>query len=381
MKTKSLSVALLASAVTIAQANPASVQSGGGGVRAGTGGFHGGAVARSAPAVHAPMRAGGFSSFRSTPMRPGGVSSFHRAPARTYGSRPVYSGQRYSSFGMRSSPSSAYRRPYISPSRGSFTRSGPYTVATIPQGNRIAPFTNRRSPAVTSGWNQRNTGMQFRNGNNLRNANNLRNGNNHFRADWQKHVFGQRSGDWHRDWDRHSDHWWNGHRCCFINGSWVIFNVGFYPWWPWDYPDDYYYSYGLPYSGYSSPYSGYDYPYSYNYDPGDYNSGDYQGQMYYDQNGYPDQSQGYYDSGVYQTQAYDDPDGYSDKSQSDASTIVAAQERLARQGYYRGETDGVLSPETQKAVRRYQSTNGLRQTGYLDSDTLAVMGLGEGTSY
>ena len=80
-------------------------------------------------------------------------------------------------------------------------------------------------------------------------------------------------------------------------------------------------------------------------------------------------------------EAYDDPNGYSDESQSDDSTIVAAQERLARQGYYRGETDGVLSAEMQKAIRRYQSTNGLRQTGYLDSDTLAVMGLSKTTSY
>jgi len=76
-----------------------------------------------------------------------------------------------------------------------------------------------------------------------------------------------------------------------------------------------------------------------------------------------------------------DPNGYSDESQSDYSTIAAAQERLASQGYYRGEADGVLSPEMQKAVRRYQSTNGLRQTGYLDSDTLAIMGLSKGTSY
>jgi len=30
--------------------------------------------------------------------------------------------------------------------------------------------------------------------------------------------------------------------------------------------------------------------------PGNYDSGDYQGQMYYDQSSYPDQSQGYYDS-------------------------------------------------------------------------------------
>jgi peptidoglycan hydrolase-like protein with peptidoglycan-binding domain len=103
--------------------------------------------------------------------------------------------------------------------------------------------------------------------------------------------------------------------------------------------------------------------------------------MYYDQNSYPDQSQSYYDSTVYQTQAYDDPNGYSDESQLDDSTIVAAQKRLARQGYYRGETDGVLSAEMQKALRRYQSTNGLRQTGDLDSDTLLVMGLSNGASY
>src|SRR5439155_20458152 len=236
--------ALTVSAATIAQANP-------GGFHGGTGGFHRGAVAHSAPAAHAPMRAGGFSSFHSTPMRPGGVSSFHRAPARTYGSRPVYSGQRSSSFGMRSSPSFAYRRPYIHSSRGSFTRSGPYTVATIPQGNRTAPFANHRNQTATNVWNQRNTGMQFRN------ANNLRNGNNHLRGDWQKNVFGQRSGDWHRDWDRHSDHWWNGHRCCFVNGSWVIFNVGFYPWWPSYYTDDYYYDYGFPNDGYGSSTYGY----------------------------------------------------------------------------------------------------------------------------
>jgi hypothetical protein len=35
----------------------------------------------------------------------------------------------------------------------------------------------------------------------------------------------------------------------------------------------------------------------------------------------------------------------------------------------------------QKALKRYQSTNGLRQTGQLDSDTLAIMGLSETTSY
>src|SRR5437868_14154488 len=154
MKTKLLSLAIFASAAMVAQGQP-------GGVHSRGGGFHGGAVTHGAQAVHAPMRPGGVSSFRSTPMR-------------SPGSRPFYSGQRSPSFGMRSSPSSAYRRPVYS-SRGSFTRSGPYTVATIPQRNRVAPFANRRNPAVARVWNQRNT--QFRNGNNLRNANNFRNGN------------------------------------------------------------------------------------------------------------------------------------------------------------------------------------------------------------
>jgi len=161
----------------------------------------------------------------------------------------------------------------------------------------------------------------------------------------------------------------------------VIFNLGFSPWWPAYYPDYEYYGNDIPYYGSSSPYFNRDDPYSYNYDSNYYDSGDYQGQMYYDQSSYPDQSQGYYDSAVYQTESYDDPNGYTDELQSDESTIIAAQERLARQGYYRGEIDGVLSAETQKALKRYQNTNGLRQTGDLDSDTLAVMGLSKGMSY
>ena len=93
----------------------------------------------------------------------------------------------------------------------------------------------------------------------------------------------------------------------------MIFNLGFSPWWPSYYPDDYFYDYGFPNDGYGSSTYGYDYQYPYNYDPG-YNSGDDQGQMYHEDS-YPDQSQGggYYDSGVYQTEVNDDPNGYSDK--------------------------------------------------------------------
>ena len=355
MKTKFL-IAVLASAAMIVQVKA-------GGVRGGAGGARGGAVARPSAVAHAGAAA-------RAPMRAGGISSFRPMPARGFGGGTNYPRQRYSSFGMRSYRPNQFRQSSIYRNRVTFTRSGPYTAATIRQPNqtnRFPRFANYRNPGATSVWNQRNPGTQFRNGNNLRNA------NNHLRRDWQKHVFGSRSGDWHRDWDRHSDHWWNGHRCCFINGSWVIFSSGFDPWWPYAwYPPDYLAN-GSPYSGYNYPYSGYDDPYSYDYQPGYYDSGDYQGQTYYDQNSYPDQSQAYYDASVYQTEVDPDQNGYQDYS--NYRTVAAAQERLAREGYYRGETDGALNPEMQKALRRYQNTNGLRPTGYLDGDTLAVMGL------
>ena len=345
MKTEFLCGAVLASAAMIAQANPGAYHGGGGG-------FHGGAVTHAAPAAHAPARAGGF-------------SSMHSMPTRSFGGRMIYPGRRYSSFGMRSYRPTGFRQPSISPNRVTFTRSGPFTAATIRQPNqskRFQRFANYRNPAVTSVWNQRNTGSHFRSG------------NNHLRGDWQKQVFAQRSGDWHRDWDHHSDHWWNGHRCCFINGSWVIFNIGFDPWWPyWGYYPDYY--------AYGSPYYGYDSPNSYDSQPGYYDSGYYQSQMYYDQTGYPDQSQDYYDSSVYQTDAYYDPNGYSDQSYSNYSTVVAAQERLAREGYYHGESNGALGPEMHQALRSYQRSHGLRMTGYLDTDTAATMGLPQGASY
>jgi len=353
MKTRSLLAAVLASAAMIAQANA-------GDYRAVGGDFHGGAAAHAAPAARAPVRVGGF-------------SSMHPMPTRSFGGRMIYPGQRYGSFGMRPYRPTVFRHPSIYPGRATFTRSGPYTVATINQANRanrFPRFANYRNQTATSVWNQRNGGTQ------------PENGHNHLRNDWQKHVFAQRSGNWQRDWNHNSDHWWNGHRCCFINGTWVIFDLGFYPWWPHSYyPDDYYYGYGSPYYGSDYPNYDYNYPYSYDSQPGYDDSGVYQGQMYYDQNGYPGQPQGYYDSGVYQRESYYDQTGDSEQSESNYSIIAAAQERLAREGYYRGETDGVLSPEMQKAVKRYQSTNGLRATGYLDTDTLAVMGLQKSASY
>src|SRR5438552_18494412 len=102
MKTKSLSVALLASAA-IAQANPGAYHGGGGG-------FRGGAVAHRASAARAPARVGGF-------------SSFHSMPTRSFGGRMIYPGQRYSSFGMRSYRPTGFRQSSTYPNRLTFTRS------------------------------------------------------------------------------------------------------------------------------------------------------------------------------------------------------------------------------------------------------------------
>ena len=107
---------------------------------------------------------------------------------------------------------------------------------------------------------------------------NFRTGNN-LRANWQGHVFARQSLNWHRDWDRGRDHWWNGHRCAFIGGSWVIFDFGFDPWWPYGYP------YAYPYPPYPTGY----YPDNYAPPADDYGYGQDQeetpSQRYYRENG------------------------------------------------------------------------------------------------
>src|SRR5258708_16903432 len=151
------------------------------------------------------------------------------------------------------------------------------------RGNNI----NRVNRSSQFAGNRANTNLR-RDGNGARQ---VRSGNN-LPANWRNHVVAQHSGNWQRNWDRSRDHVWRGHHCRFINGSWVIFDFGFDPWWPYWYPYDYY-GYGY----YGDPYA-------------------------YDSS--------YYDAGVYGA-AYSDQNGYADQSTS--SIVAAAQERLAREGY------------------------------------------------
>lgn len=128
------------------------------------------------------------------------------------------------------------------------------------------------------------------------------------------HVFARHDGNWHRGWDRGRAHLWHGHWCRFVNGAWIIFDDGYYPW-----------DYG--------PY------YAYDYDDQGYNE--------YDETADP----------------------YSD------ATVSAVQSQLAREGYYRGVVDGVYGPQTRAALTRYQSNHGLQVTGNLTPATLQALGL------
>ena len=263
-------------------------------------------------ALIAQANAGGHFAAASRGPAPNGVgSSIHSMPMRSSRSGPVmYSSQRFSPAGIRQ-----------------------FNPGNISRFNGLARSGN--NPRVRQSGNNfvRRNGTS---GNTANDAGQVRRGNN-LPSNWQNHVVAQHSANWHRDWNRSRDHVWHGHHCRFINGSWAIFDFGFYPWWGYGYPYDYY--------------SPYDY-----YTPG-----------YYDPNGYDDD------------EYYDQKDYSSD--QSAGSTVADAQEQLAQQGYYRGEIDGIFGPETRRAIVRYQRNHGLRVTGGLTKDTLQALGLRRFANY
>lgn len=188
---------------------------------------------------------------------------------------------------------------------------------------RVTPGTFNRSNSFARSGTSRAQSSRGSRANLIGNTNRTGRGN---------HVFARRTANWHRDWDHHHDHWWHGHRCRFVNGYWFVFDLGFLPWY--GYPYDYY-----AYDDY------YGYPYGYQSDVYESEPADYYGQGSYDSN------------------------------QSADSFVASAQERLARQGYYRGEIDGVFGPETRRATMRYQSDKGLAPTGRLTTETLASLGV------
>ena len=111
----------------------------------------------------------------------------------------------------------------------------------------------------------------------------------------------------------HAGHWYGG-RGYGYGGAW-------YPYYGW-----YGYPYGVDDYGYS------DAPYAYNDDQ----------------------------SGLYDTATNND-------------AVAAAQKELAKLGYYHGSIDGVVGPETEKAVRWFQSVDKLPVNGELNDQTLKAL--------
>lgn len=288
-----------------------------------------------------------------------GAPSFSSMPARSFGgNRAMYSGQRFSSFGTRSSNAVRFHPQSVNNfgaqqfARGNFQAN---RFNHLPNTTRIGRSGNGFASSNRAIGNQRLGSGQ------------MRNAQGRLAPNWRNHVVAQRSGNF-QNWNHHSSHWWHGHRWCFIGGSWFAFDAGFWPFWPWwwDYPY-YSYGYGYPYdSGYG--YGG-TYGYDYNNDPGVYDS-----QPAY-QNGYEDQSG--YQNGP------DDQSSYRNRSNvpSANSTVAGAQDRLTQDGFYHGQIDGVLGPETRHAIVRFQTKHGLAISGELTRETLNAMGLRQYANY
>src|SRR2546430_13145557 len=129
MKTKFYWFALFASAALIAQAQGGGYHGGGGG-----GGGRGG---------------GSFAASGSGSARGGGGPSFHAMPMRSFGGGGmVYSGQRFSSVGMRAPRSMEFRPQSV---HSNASRSiGSQVSGNINRGDRSTRFSNAGNRAITN---------------------------------------------------------------------------------------------------------------------------------------------------------------------------------------------------------------------------------------
>ena len=63
------------------------------------------------------------------------------------------------------------------------------------------------------------------------------------------------------------------------------------------------------------------------------------------------------------------------KRGSSGATVREIQTRLKNWGYYSGNVDGIYGSQTEKAVRYFQSKNGLSVDGQVGDLTLAALGM------
>ncbi|HXG05342.1 MAG TPA: peptidoglycan-binding domain-containing protein [Candidatus Binatia bacterium] len=55
--------------------------------------------------------------------------------------------------------------------------------------------------------------------------------------------------------------------------------------------------------------------------------------------------------------------------------VRAAQQALKDKGLYDAEVDGIMGPKTREAIREFQKKENLKETGRLDAETLARLGV------
>jgi peptidoglycan hydrolase-like protein with peptidoglycan-binding domain len=68
-------------------------------------------------------------------------------------------------------------------------------------------------------------------------------------------------------------------------------------------------------------------------------------------------------------------DATASSGSHDASLVRSAQQARKDKGYDTGAIDGQMGPATQGALRSFQQAQGLPQSGHLDQQTLAALGV------
>jgi len=96
------------------------------------------------------------------------------------------------------------------------------------------------------------------------------------------------------------------------------------------------------------------------------------GGWYYWNSSYWYPAWGYAPNSVY---VYDGPIYASSPHEDPGQVVANVQSALQEQGYYQGDIDGVLGPQTRAALAEYQSAQGLEPTGAVDEPTLQTLGM------
>jgi putative peptidoglycan binding protein len=68
--------------------------------------------------------------------------------------------------------------------------------------------------------------------------------------------------------------------------------------------------------------------------------------------------------------------GYGDYGYGSGYTVVEVQRRLARAGYYHGPIDGILGPQTRRAIRAYERDHNVPAYSLIDQQLLRTLLLG-----